>query len=273
MGLVEGKIAIVTGSGRGIGAATAKLLAEHGARLVVSDLDEAPAQETAEAIRTAGGEAVTFSGDVTDPGFPLAIMQKAVETYGGVDILVNNAGFTWDGMIHKMSDDQWDAIITVHLTAPFRMVRAAAGVMRERAKREMAQQGRANPRKIVNVSSTSGIYGLVGQANYAAGKAGIIGLTKTIAKEWGLFNIYANVVAFGWIETRLTADKAEGETIKVGDQDVALGIPQTGLEERRKIIPLGRPGTVEEAAGPILFLCSPLSDYVNGHVLMVTGGR
>ena len=233
----------------------------------------APAQETAEAIRAAGGEAVTFSGDVTDPSFPLAIMQKAVETYGGVDILVNNAGFTWDGMIHKMSDDQWDAIIAVHLTAPFRMVRAAAGVMREQAKREMAEAGRANPRKIVNVSSTSGTVGLVGQANYAAGKAGIIGLTKTIAKEWGRFNIYANVVAFGWIETRLTADKAEGEAIKVGDKDVALGIPQTGLEERKKIIPLGRPGTVEEAAGPILFLCSPLSDYVNGHVLMVTGGR
>jgi 3-oxoacyl-[acyl-carrier protein] reductase len=200
-------------------------------------------------------------------------MQRAVDAYGGLDILVNNAGFTWDGMLHKMSDEQWETIIAVHLTAPFRMVRAAAEVMRAQAKQELAQDGRARPRKIVNVSSTSGVNGLVGQANYAAGKAGIIGLTKTIAKEWGRFNIYANVVAFGWVETRLTADKAAGETIKVGEEEVLLGIPQTGLEERKKIIPLGRPGTVEEAAGPILFLCSPLADYVNGHVLMVTGGR
>jgi 3-oxoacyl-[acyl-carrier protein] reductase len=272
-GLVEGKTAIVTGSGRGIGAATAKLLAQHGARLIVSDLDEGPAQETAAAIRATGGDAVIFPGDVTDPAFAPAIMQRAVDAYGGLDILVNNAGFTWDGMLHKMSDEQWEAIIAVHLTAPFRMVRAAAAVMREQAKQELERDGRARPRKIVNVSSTSGVNGLVGQANYAAGKAGIIGLTKTIAKEWGRFNIYANVVAFGWIETRLTADKADGEMIKVGDKDVSLGIPQTGLEERKKIIPLGRPGTVEEAAGPILFLCSPLSDYVNGHVLMVTGGR
>lgn len=271
--LVEGKTAIVTGSGRGIGAATARLLAEHGARLIVSDLDEGPAEETAAAIRAAGGEAVIFPGDVTDPDFAPALMQRAMDAYGGLDILVNNAGFTWDGMLHKMSDEQWEAIIAVHLTAPFRMVRAAAKVMREQAKQELAREGQAQPRKIVNVSSTSGVNGLVGQANYAAGKAGIIGLTKTIAKEWGRFNIYANVVAFGWIETRLTADKAAGETIKVGDEEVTLGIPQTGLEERKKIIPLGRPGTVEEAAGPILFLCSPLADYVNGHVLMVTGGR
>lgn len=273
MGLLEGKIALVTGSGRGIGAATARLLAEHGARLIVSDLDESPAQETAEAITAAGGQAVIFPGDVTDPHFPAAIVQKAAETYGGLDILVNNAGFTWDGMIHKMSDQQWESILAVHLTAPFRMVRAAAGVMREQAKREIKEEGQARPRKIVNVSSTSGIYGNVGQVNYAAGKAGIVGLTKTIAKEWGRYNIYANAVAFGWIETRLTADKAAGQTIEVEGQEIALGIPQTGLEARKKIIPLGRPGTPAEAAGPILFLCSPLSDYVTGHVLMVTGGR
>lgn len=273
MGLIEGKVAIVTGSGRGIGAATAKLLAEHGARLIVSDLDEGPAAETAAAIRDAGGEVVVFAGDVTDPEFPPAIMQRAVEAYGGLDILVNNAGFTWDGMIHKMSDKQWEAIINVHLTAPFRMVRAAAAVMRERAKLEMAQDGQAQARKIVNISSTTGTYGNVGQANYAAGKSGIIGLTKTIAKEWGRFNICANTVAFGWIETRLTADKAEGESIEVAGEKVALGIPQVGLESRKQIIALGRAGTVEEAAGPVLFLCSPLSNYVTGHVLMVTGGR
>ncbi len=273
MGLIEGKVAVVTGSGRGIGAATARLLAEHGARVIVSDLDEVPAEETAGSIRDAGGEAAIFAGDVTDPDFPPAIMQKAVDIYGGLDILVNNAGFTWDGMIHKMSNQQWETIINVHLTAPFRMVRAAAAVMRDQAKAEIAQHGLAKVRKIVNISSTSGIYGNVGQANYAAGKSGAIGLTKTIAKEWGRFNIYANAVAYGWIETRLTADKAQGETIEVEGQQVALGIPQVGLDARKKIIPLGRAGTPEEAAGPVLFLCSPLSDYVTGHVLMVTGGR
>jgi 3-oxoacyl-[acyl-carrier protein] reductase len=273
MRLIDGKVAIITGSGRGIGAAAAKLLAEHGARIVVSDLDEGPAQETASAIRGAGGQAVVLAGDVTDPNFPAAIVQKAVDSFGGLDILVNNAGFTWDGMIHKMTDQQWDAILQVHLTAPFRMVRAAARVMRERAKTEMEQHGQAQVRKIVNVSSISATYGNVGQLNYAAGKAGIVGMTKVIAREWGRFNIYANAVSFGWIETRLTADKAAGETIKVGDEEIALGIPQTGLETRKQMIALGRPGTPEEAAGPILFLCSPLSNYVTGHVLMVTGGR
>ncbi|MEM7346733.1 MAG: SDR family oxidoreductase [Chloroflexota bacterium] len=273
MKLVEGKTAIVTGSGRGIGAATAKLLAEHGARVIVSDLDEGPAQETMDAIQAVGGEGVIFPGDVTDPAFAPAIMQKAVDTYGGLDILVNNAGFTWDGMIHKMSDEQWEAILAVHLTAPFRMVRAAASVMRDQAKQEIAENGAAQARKIVNISSTSGTYGNVGQINYAAGKSGILGMTKTIAKEWGGFNIYANAVAYGWIETRLTADKADGETIQVGDKSVALGIPQIGLEARKQIIPLRRAGTAEDAAGPVLFLCSSLSDYVTGHTLMVTGGR
>jgi 3-oxoacyl-[acyl-carrier protein] reductase len=273
MRLVEGKTAIVTGSGRGIGAATAKLLAQHGARLIISDLDEQPATETAEAIQVAGGEAVTFCGDVTDPDFPSAIVQKAIDAFGGLDILVNNAGFTWDSMLHTMSDKQWDAIIGVHLTAPFRMARAAARVMRERAKAEISETDQAQPRKIVNISSISATYGNVGQANYAAAKAGVIGLTRVIAREWGRFNIQANAVSFGWIETRLTADKAKGEAIEVAGEKVALGIPQAGLEARRELIALGRPGTPEEAAGPILFLCSSLSNYVTGHLLKADGGR
>jgi 3-oxoacyl-[acyl-carrier protein] reductase len=273
MGLIEGKVAIVTGSGRGIGAATAKLLAEHGARLIISDLDEQPASDTAAAIRAAGGEAVIHCGDVTQPDFPEAIVQKAVEAYGGLDILVNNAGFTWDSMLHTMSDKQWETIVGVHLTAPFRMVRAAASAMREQAKAEINQIGQAQPRKIVNISSISATYGNVGQANYAAAKSGVIGLTKVIAREWGRFNIQANAVSFGWIETRLTADKARGEAIEVAGEKVALGIPQTGLETRKQLIALGRPGTPEEAAGPILFLCSPLSNYITGHLLKVDGGR
>lgn len=273
MKLVEGKVAIVTGSGRGIGAATAKLLAQHGARLVISDLDEAPAEETAAAIRAGGGEAVTFCGDVTQPDFPAAIVQKAAGSYGGLDILVNNAGFTWDSMLHTMTDKQWEVIMGVHLTAPFRMARAAATVMREQAKAEVAIAGQAQPRKIVNISSISAFYGNIGQANYAAAKAGVVGLTRVIAREWGRFNIQANAVSFGWIETRLTADKAQGEAIEVAGEKVALGIPQSGLEARKGIIGLGRPGTPEEAAGPILFLCSPLANYVTGHLLKVDGGR
>jgi 3-oxoacyl-[acyl-carrier protein] reductase len=145
--------------------------------------------------------------------------------------------------------------------------------MRDQAKTEIAESGQAQARKIVNISSTSGTHGNVGQANYAAGKSGVIGLTKTIAKEWGRFNIYANAVAYGWIETRLTADKAGGETIEVAGEQVSLGIPQVGLDARKQVIALGRPGTVEEAAGPVLFLCSSLSDYITGQVVMVTGGR
>jgi 3-oxoacyl-[acyl-carrier protein] reductase len=176
-------------------------------------------------------------------------------------------------MLHTMTDQQWEIILGVHLTAPFRLIRAAASVMRERAKVEINDIGQAQPRKIVNVSSISASYGNVGQANYAAAKAGVVGLTRVTAREWGRFNIQANAVAFGWIETRLTADKAQGETIEVAGEQVALGIPQTGLEARKQLIALGRPGTPEEAAGPILFLCSPLANYVTGHVLNVDGGR
>lgn len=275
MRLIEGKVAIVTGSGRGIGAATAKLLAAHGAKVIVSDLDEKPAAETCTAIQSAGGEAIAFSGDVTEPEFPEAIMRQAVEAYGTLDILVNNAGFTWDGMVHKMTDEQWEAIIAVHLTAPFRLIRASADVMRKQAKQEMAEGKQAQARKIINVSSTSGVYGNVGQINYGAGKAGVVGMTKTVAKEWGRFNIYVNAVAYGWIDTRLTGDKSLGETINVAEQTVALGIPRVGANEeaaRRQRVPLGRPGTPDEAAGPVLFLASPLSNYVSGEVIMVTGG-
>ncbi|MFN8459343.1 MAG: SDR family oxidoreductase [Anaerolineae bacterium] len=273
MRLVEGKVAIVTGSGRGIGAATAKLLAQHGARVIVSDLDEAPATETAAVIQAAGGDAIVFCGNITDPAFPATIVQQAVEHFGTLDILVNNAGFTWDSMLHTMSDQQWDTILGVHLTAPFRLTRAAATVMRERAKAEISQIGQAQARKIVNISSISAAYGNVGQANYAAAKAGVIGLTRVIAREWGRFNIQANAVSFGWIETRLTADKSLGEAIDLGKEKIALGIPQTGLEARKQMIALSRPGTPEEAAGPILFLCSSLANYITGHVLKVDGGR
>jgi 3-oxoacyl-[acyl-carrier protein] reductase len=273
MGLLEGKIAILTGSGRGIGAAAAKLFAEHGAAVVVSDLDPAPAQETANAIQDAGGKAIVVAGDVTDPAFPRQLISATLDSFGGIDIIVNNAGYTWDGVIQNMTDKQWYAMIDVHLTAPFRILREAAGYLREAAKKEQAAQGRANPRKVINVSSVSGVYGNAGQVNYSAAKAGIVGVTLTLAKEWGRFNIQANAVCYGFIETRLTAPKESGQVTEREGQEIALGVPDAMRQMAPMLIPLGRPGTPEEAAGPMLFLASSLSNYVSGHVLEVTGGR
>ena len=269
MRLLSGKSAIVTGSGRSIGKAVAKLLADHGARVVVNDMDAGPAEETVDEIRASGGEVVSCVGSVTDPETPDRIVQAAMDAFGSVDILVNNAGYTWDGVIHNMGDEQFEAMLAVHLTAPFRMVRAAAPFLRESAKADIAAGRRPPCRKIVNVSSTSGVAGNAGQINYAAGKMGIVGMTKTIAKEWGRFNICCNAVAYGFIESRLTQAKEIGETTSTG---IALGIPRKQREMAVRFIPLQRYGTPEDAAGPVLFLASPLSDYVTGAVVLVTGG-
>jgi 3-oxoacyl-[acyl-carrier protein] reductase len=271
MNLLENKIAIVTGAGRGIGAAAARLLATHGALVVAGDLDAAPAEETAAAINTAGGRAVALPGDVTDPAYNQRLVETAIEQ-GGVDVIVACAGYTWDAMSHKMTDEQWDAMLAVHLTAPFHLVRAAAPFIREAARQEQARDERARARKLIFVSSTSGTRGNLGQANYAAAKAGVVGLAKTLSKEWGAFNVQANALAFGLIETRLTAPKEQGSQIEREGQSIALGIPAQLREMAKMLIPLGRPGTPEEAAGPILFLASSLSDYVSGQVLEVTGG-
>jgi 3-oxoacyl-[acyl-carrier protein] reductase len=269
---VDDKVAIVTGSGRGIGRATAQLLALQGARVVVSDLDSSFAEQTVEAIRGSGGKAHALSGDVSAADFPSQLIRTALEIFGGLDILVNNAGFTWDGTLHKMSDEQWQAILDIHLTAPFRIIRAAAPFLRGAAKREIAESGRARARKIINVSSTSATRGNFGQANYAAAKAGIIGLTKALAREWGPFNVQVNCIAFGIIDTRLTAAKETGERIRRGDKEIELGIPEDMRTSALKLIPMGRAGTPEEAAGAVFFLASPFSDYVSGQVLEVAGG-
>jgi 3-oxoacyl-[acyl-carrier protein] reductase len=210
-------------------------------------------------------------GSVTAPAFPEHIVRTAVENFGGLDIIVNNAGYTWDGVIQNVTDEMWQAMIDVHLTAPFRIIRAATPYMREIAKQEIAEGKRVH-RKIINVSSTSGVAGNPGQVNYSAGKMGIVGVTKTLAKEWGRFNINVNAVAYGFIETRLTAAKEKQQAVHVGENEVQLGIPEQMRQNAMHFIPLGRPGTPEEAAGPVLFLASPLSDYVTGHVLLVTGG-
>jgi 3-oxoacyl-[acyl-carrier protein] reductase len=271
MKLLEGKSAIVTGSGRGIGRAIAKLFATHGALVVVNDLEGDVAEGVVAEIEQDGGRAVVCVGSVTAPEFSERIVKTAVEEFGRLDVIVNNAGYTWDAVIQNVTDEMWDAMIDVHLTAPFRIIRAATPYMREIAKQELAEGKRVH-RKIINVSSTSGVAGNPGQVNYAAGKMGIVGVTKTLAKEWGRFNINVNAVAYGFIETRLTAAKEKQGRARVGENEVELGIPEQMREMAMKFIPLGRAGTPEEAAGPVLFLASPLSDYVTGHILLVTGG-
>jgi 3-oxoacyl-[acyl-carrier protein] reductase len=269
VGVLDGKAAIVTGSARGIGRATAELLAAQGARVLINDLDGDVAEQAASEI---GGETAVFGGDLTQQGVPDQLVQKAVDEFGQIDIIVNNAGYTWDGVAHKMSDEQFQAMLDIHTVVPFRVLRAAAPHLREPAKKER-DEGREVFRKIVNVSSISGTMGNAGQVNYAAAKAGVVGLTKTLAKEWGGFKINVNAVAFGFVETRLTASKEEGGKIEIEGKQIDLGIPEQMRQLASAIIPLGRPATPEEAAGPVFFLCSPWADYVHGQVINVTGGQ
>jgi 3-oxoacyl-[acyl-carrier protein] reductase len=269
MGVLDGKVAIVTGSARGIGRATAELLAEHGAKVVINDLDTDVAGQAADEI---DGETEVFAGDLTKPGVPDALVAKAIGTFGRIDIIVNNAGYTLDAPLHKMSDDWFQKMLDIHVVAPFRLIRAAAPHLREPAKLERAE-GREVFRKIVNVSSISGTMGNAGQANYAAGKSAVVGLTKTLAKEWGQFKVNVNAVAFGYIETRLTASKDESNTMEIDGERVQLGIPDQLRGMVPMLIPLGRPGTPQEAAGGVFLLCSPWANYVHGQVLNVTGGQ
>jgi 3-oxoacyl-[acyl-carrier protein] reductase len=269
VGVLDGKAAIVTGSARGIGRATAELLAEQGARVLINDLDGDVAEQAASEI---GGETAVFGGDLTQQGVPDALVQKAIDEFGQIDIIVNNAGYTWDGVAHKMTDEQFQAMLDIHTVVPFRVIRAAAPHLREPAKSER-DEGREVFRKIVNVSSISGTMGNAGQVNYSAAKAGVVGLTKTLAKEWGGFKINVNAVAFGFVETRLTASKEEGGKIEIEGKEIDLGIPEQMRQLAAAIIPLGRAATPEEAAGPVFFLCSPWANYVHGQVLNVTGGQ
>ena len=269
MGALDGKSAIVTGSARGIGRATAELLAAEGAQVLINDLDGDVAEQSAGEIQ---GETATFAGDLTKDGVADKLVETAVDSFGKIDIIVNNAGYTWDGPIHKMADDQFQAMLDIHTVVPFRVLRAAAPHLREPAKKEK-EEGKEVFRKIVNISSISGTMGNAGQVNYSSGKAGVVGLTKTLAKEWGQFKINVNAVAFGFVETRLTAAKEEGGAIERGGQEIKLGIPEQMRAMASAIIPLGRPASPEEAAGPVFFLCSPWSNYIHGQVLNVTGGQ
>jgi 3-oxoacyl-[acyl-carrier protein] reductase len=270
MGLLDGKAAIVTGSARGIGRATAELFVREGAKVLINDIDGDVAEQAAAEI---DGETAVFAGDLTEPDVPEELVGTAIGAFGEVDIVVNNAGYTWDGVVHRMSDEQFQAMLDIHTIVPFRVIRAIAPHWREAAKDEQAE-GKEVFRKLVNVSSISGTMGNAGQVNYSAAKAGVVGFTKTLAKEWGQFKINCNAVAFGFVETRLTQAKEKGEQIEVGEgEKVDLGIPEQMRAMATMVIPLGRPAQPAEAAGPVLFLCSELANYVHGQVLNVTGGQ
>ncbi|HYP54713.1 MAG TPA: SDR family oxidoreductase [Solirubrobacterales bacterium] len=269
MGLLDGKAAIVTGSARGIGRATAEMFVAEGAKVLINDLDADVAEQAAGEIQ---GETAVHAGDLTKEGAADELVAAAVDAFGTVDIAVNNAGYTWDGVAHKMSDEQFQAMLDIHTIVPFRVARALAPHWREAAKAER-NEGNEVFRKIINVSSTSGMMGNAGQVNYSAAKMGVVGLTKTLAKEWGQFKINVNAVAFGFVETRLTQAKEAGdEMTSPSGEKIELGIPEQMRAMASAIIPLGRPATPQEASGPVLFLASPLANYIHGQVIDVTGG-
>jgi 3-oxoacyl-[acyl-carrier protein] reductase len=272
LGLLDGKSAIITGSARGIGRATAELFVAEGAKVLINDLDGDVAEQAANEL---DGETAVFAGDLTKPGAPDEMVKAAIDAFGQVDAVVNNAGYTWDGVVHKMTDEQFQAMLDIHTIVPFRVIRALAPSWRESAKQEAAD-GNEVFRKIVNITSISGTMGNAGQANYSAAKAGVTGLTKTVAKEWGQFKINCNAVAFGFVETRLTQAKEKGETMQAAGEsgeEVSLGIPEQMRQMARLTIPLGRPAEPSDAAGPVLFLCSQFSNFIHGQVINVTGGQ
>jgi len=267
---LRGKTAIVTGGGRGIGRAIVQRLVSAGANVLACDLDADALQEMQASVSASARVAVS-QGDLMEPGCPQQIVNAALATFHSIDILVNCAGFSWDSVIQKTTDEQFLAMLTIHVVAPFRLLRAASDYLRESAKREIAS-GQRVMRKVVNITSISGTEGNPGQAGYSAGKAGIIGLTKTLAKEWGRYNINVNAVGFGLIQTRMTEPLNPGGTINVRGRDIPIGVQPAMLDSIAATCPLGRIGTPEEAAGAVLFFCSPLSDYVTGEVLICSGG-
>lgn len=270
--MFKDQIILITGAAKGIGFAAARQFADLGAQVFINDLDADACAAAVHSIRTNGNTAWSIPGDVTDPASPELLIREVMDRCGQLNVLVNNAGFTWDGMLHKMTDKQWRRIQDVHTLAPFRLVRALAQVWRPLAKAEIAA-GHPHPHRcIVNVSSTSGLHGNIGQINYATAKMGIIGMTKTIAREWGTFGIRCNAVAFGFIDTRLTRPADEGHSLTVDGEQVSLGIPENVRKAAFSTIPMGRPGTPDEAANGIILMASPLAGYITGHTLEVTGG-
>lgn len=269
---LEGKVALITGSGRGIGRCIALKLASEGARVVVNDLDQAPADEVVALIRSQGGEAVACVGSVTAPDFADRFVKTAVDHFKGLDIIINNAGYTWDNVIQKMTDEQWYAMMDVHLTAPFRILRAAQPVIRALSKMEK-DEDREVFRKVVNISSVAGLDGNAGQVDYSAAKAGITGMTMTLAKEWGRLKVNVNCVAFGFIKTRLTEATADGNaSVKIEGRDIKVGVNPDLMKMLEANIPLGRAGAPEEAADAVYLFCTPESNYISGQTVVCGGG-
>ncbi len=270
---LDHKVAVVTGSGQGIGREIALKLASEGAAIVANDLEDDKGQAVVEEILAAGGKAIACNGDVTADDFAEQIVDAAVDGLGGLHIIVNNAGYIWNSAIHNHTDEQWDAMMDIHAKAPFRILRAAGRYFREQVKIEQAA-GEVPCRKVVNISSISGVYGGPTQISYSAGKMAIIGITNTLAREWGRMNITVNAVAFGFIETRLTQGfDDEPATIHVKGRDHKVGFRSDMRESMLDAIPLRRLGTPEQAAGSVYLLCIPESDYVTGEVIVCSGGR
>ena len=269
---LEGRTALVTGAARGIGRAIATRLAAAGAAVMINDLDESAVTEAECGLRTAGHTVAHVCGDLTNPSFPDEMVKATLDTFGTIDIVVNNAGYTWDNVIQKTADEQFQAMLDIHLVVPFRVLRAASGYIREAAKSEIAA-GKRVMRKVVNITSIAGTQGNAGQSGYSAGKAGVIGLTRTLAKEWGRYNVNVNAVGFGLIDTRLTRPlDGDSSNLEMHGHKIRIGVQPAMLEAAKKASALGRMGSPEEAAGAVLFFCSPLSDYVTGEVLICGGG-
>jgi 3-oxoacyl-[acyl-carrier protein] reductase len=250
MGRLDGRVALLTGAGRGIGAATAAKLAAEGAAVAVTDMDIGPAEETANSIRSAGGRALAIAVDVTNREQIESAAARAAQEFGRLDILVALAGITRDNLLFKMSDDDWSGVINTHLTGTFLSARAAQKYMVEQ------RYG-----KMVFTSSTSAL-GNRGQANYSTAKAGLQGLAKTLSIELGPFNINVNAVAPGFIETRMTQQTAER---------VGLDWEQFKKDAASRT-PVRRTGKPEDVANVIAFLVSDESSFVSGQVIYIAGG-
>ena len=269
---LEGKVAYITGSGRGIGQCIALKLASEGANVVINDLTEEPAQETAEKVRALGREAEIVVGDVTTADFGDRFIKAGVDKFNAVDIIVNNAGYPWDGVIQKYTDEQFDAMMDVHVKAPFRILRAASKFIRPAAKAEKAD-GNIVYRKVVNISSFAGLYGNAGQVGYASAKSALVGMTRTLAKEWGRYNVNVNCVAFGVIKTRMTKELGHPDTIaQIGDKEITMGVHPDLNKAITQMIPLGRGGEPEEAADAVYLMCAPESNYISGQYIIAGGG-
>ncbi len=269
---LEGRTALVTGSGRGIGRAIATRLASTGAAVMLNDLDQEAVREAECGLRAKGYRAAHVVGDLTDPSFPKQLVDATLVEFGSIDVVVNNAGYTWDNVIQKTTDEQFQAMLEIHLVTPFRVLRAASAYLRDTAKRETAE-GRRVMRKVVNITSIAGTDGNAGQAGYSSGKAGVLGLTRTLAKEWGRYNVNVNAVGFGLIDTRLVQPlQGNGSSMHIHGRQIRIGVQPALLESVKSACPLGRMGSPDEAAGAVLFFCSPLSDYVTGEILICGGG-